>query len=140
MTDQTPETAVPSKLTPEQKKEAERRLAPLMQTLVDVTRLRLDVMNHLVEVGPGNFDPQEVHHLLTTQFEEAKRRFDTDLLMVKRMLAVEALRQEGRLSADGGATLHSVQEKAAAMDADTRHLQRQARAQARESVNLPGPR
>lgn len=140
MTNHTPETTTPSKLTPEQKKAAERRLAPLMQTLVDVSRLRLDVMKHLVDVGPGEFDPQEVHHLLTTQFEDAKRRFETDLLMVKRMLAFEALRQEGRLSADGGATLHTVQEKAVSMDAVTRTLQRQARAQEPASIGAPGPR
>ena len=138
MTDHRPEDAIPSGLTPEQKKEAERRLGPLMQTLVDVNRLRLDVMNALVQVGPGAFDPQELHHLLTTSFEDARRRFETDLAIVKRMLALEALRTAGRLSAADGATIHTVQEKMQAMDATTRALQRQAREP--DSPQAPGLR
>jgi hypothetical protein len=140
MTDHPPEKTIPSNLTPEQKKEAERRIAPLTQTLLDVTRLKSDVMNLLVQVGPGAFDPQEIHHLLTTHFEDAKRRFEIDLHMVKRMLAFEALRAAGQLSADGGATNHALQEKLLSMAAITRTLQRQASAQDPPNTDLPGPR
>lgn len=143
MTDHPPENTIPSNLTPEQKKEAERRIAPLMQMLLDVTRLKLDITNLLVQVGPGAFDPQEIHHLLTTHFEDAKKRFEVDLNMVKRMLAFEALRVAGKLSADGGATNHALQEKEIAMEAITRTLQRQARQprdQNPQKTAMPGPR
>lgn len=142
MTDDPPENTIPSNLTPEQKKEAERRIAPLMQALVDVTRLKLDVTKLLVQVGPGEFDPQEIHHLLTTQFEDAKRRLDTDLRLIKRMLAFEALREAGQLSAVGGANHHALHEKEQAMEARTRTLQRMARTQETEpeKAALPGPR
>jgi hypothetical protein len=141
MTDHPPEKTIPPSLSPEQKKEAERRIAPLTQALLDVTRLKSDVMNLLVQVGPGAFDPQEIHHLLITHFEDAKRRFEIDLLLVKRMLALEALRAAGQLSADGGAPNHVLQEKLLSMEATTRTLQRQARAQDHpQSADLPSPR
>lgn len=137
MTNHLPEPPIPSSVTPEQKKEAERRIAPLTQMLLDVTRLKRDVMNLLVQVGPGGFDPQEVHHQLTAHFEEAKRRLDIDQQMVKRMLAFEALRAAGQLSAAGGATNHVLQEKALSMEAITRKRQRQA--QAPQKTDLPTP-
>lgn len=140
MTNTLPENTIPSSLTPEQKKEAERRIAPLTQALLDVTRLKRDVVDLLVQVGPGAFDPQEIHHLLTTHFEDAKQRFESDLLRVKRMLAFEALRAAGQLSAAGGATNHVVHEKMLSMDAITRNLQRQASAQEPQNNDMPGPR
>jgi hypothetical protein len=130
MTSHTPESELPPNLTPEQKKDAERRIAPLLHALLNVGRLRLGVMNLLLQVGPDPFDPQEIHHLLTNHFEEAKQAFEIDLLRVKRMLALEALRAAGQLSAEGRTTKHALDEKLQSMEANTRALRRQARAQA----------
>lgn len=143
MTNHPPEKTIPSNLTPEQKKEAERRMAPLMQALLDVTRLKCDVMQLLLQVGPGTFDPQDIHHMLTTQFENAKQRFEIDLKMVKRMLAFEALRTAGKLSADGGTTNHALEEKELSMEAITRPRQRHARqprTQDPRNTAIPRPR
>jgi hypothetical protein len=144
MTDQPPEDARRSKMTPEQKEQAKRRIAPLMQTLVDVNHLKLAVMEALAEAGPGGFDPQEMHRLLTDRFDQARKRFEIDLGMVKRMLAIEALRAAGHASDDGHVRLHAIDQKMVSMETATRVLQRQAREQAQNpdepSDDLPRPR
>lgn len=140
MTDQPSEDAIPSKMTPEQKERAKRRIAPLMQTLVDVNRLQLAVMEALAEAGPGGFDPQQMHRTLTDRFEEARKRFEIDLRMVKRMLAVEALRAAGHADADGHVRLHAIDQKVISMEATTRVLQREARERDIPSDDLPRPR
>lgn len=138
MTDETLDDAIPTNLTPEQKEAAKRRITPLLKTMLDVGQLKLDVTNLSLVVGPGGFDPQEIHHRLTTHFEEAKKKFEADIIHIKRMLAFEALRNEGRLSENESTHRTNLAEKMNSMDSVTRLRQRDERQQAESG--LPGPR
>jgi hypothetical protein len=126
-----------TELTPQKKKEAEQRLAPVTRALVSAAQFKLDLTNLLVEIGPSGFDPQDVHRRITAHFDHVRKSLDGDLVRIKRMLAFEALGAAGKLSAAGGADDKVVSEKMKSMDVASRRLQQEALAQDQPSAPIP---